>query len=106
MSDDVQKFKNALVDFTAMVCAAIFVVVWNGYVLSRLWRWLVAPIFHAHILTVFQAIAVCFVIRYLTPESYTKDEYKDELGWKWWFAKNILLGLLFLAMGALLSNWI
>lgn len=46
----------------------------DGFVLSKLWAWLIVPVFGVPELSIFSAIALAVVVGYLFPRSATKSE--------------------------------
>lgn len=49
--------------------------IWRGFVLSKLWLWLIAPTFGAPLLGIAQSIGLTLVVSFLTHQT---DTYEDK----------------------------
>lgn len=54
---------------------------WSGYVLSILWGWFMVPVFHLPVLSIPTAIGIALVIGYLTKQSTSDLEKKEDHKW-------------------------
>jgi len=75
-------FLGGVVAFVAIIA---FRSVWSGYVLSVLWGWFIAPMFHLPQLSVVAAIGLMVIVSYLTwhvdmDKPPTKDSWGDKFG--------------------------
>ena len=58
-------------------------IIWQGYVLSILWDWFIAPDFHITALGLAEAIGLTLIINYLTKSVDTDKKYElSDLGRK------------------------
>ena len=54
-------------------------LIWGGYVLTKIWNWLIATQFNIFEITLVQAISIDFLITFLTYSVKAKEEYEDNL---------------------------
>jgi hypothetical protein len=66
-----------------MLCA--FCAIFNGWVLSLLWQWIVTPTFGMKAITVAQAVGLFFVINYVK-NNIDINKKKEEDPMTFWFA--------------------
>ena len=59
--------------------------VWYGFVLSRLWAWLIVPIFHVRGLSIAQSTALGIVVTFLTQGEYNGNGPIHLQTFKNWF---------------------
>jgi hypothetical protein len=72
----------AIVVGFGLIAAMSFVVsVWQGYVLSVVWGWLVVPIFHLEPITILGAITLTLIVGFLTKQHIhcAKDPDSNQL---------------------------
>ena len=88
---------------TTVLVTAVLSTLWNGYVLSVLWRWFVVPPFGAPALSIGYAIGIALVVGHLTqPHEPPKTDEKE---WKELFAKSVASAAVKPAI-ALFVGWI
>lgn len=76
MSETKRTLAGCLATFIALPFASVF----NGYVLSVLWRWFIVPVFHLPVLSIVQAIGISMVVTmftYQAPEDVKGREWTD-----------------------------
>jgi hypothetical protein len=86
-----------------LIVVSILSTLWNGYVLSALWRWFIVPAFSAPALSLGFAIGVALVVNYLT--NHTKIDAESDKSWGKLLLDGALLGAIKPAL-ALLFGWI
>lgn len=73
MADDNNRVLTCLGLFVAHLVLGTAASIWNGYVLTWLWAWFVAPVFSLPVLTLIQAVGLAAVVAFLV---------KKRPGWK------------------------
>lgn len=89
--------RDAMLKFLGL-CIAPFVAIWDGYVLTVLWRWFVVPTFHAPALSIPAAIGIALIVVMLTHRT-RKPEDDPEYGL-------VLLYGIFVPAVALFWGWV
>lgn len=75
--------KSLMVAFFSLATVVASVVVaglFNGLVLSVLWRWFAAPVFHLANITIFQAWGLMVLLQYLNTKPGTTSQVVDSDG--------------------------
>jgi hypothetical protein len=80
--------------FMTAIILMILQLVIKGFVILKLWGWIVVPLFGAPILTYIQAVALVFVLQYLQLKFDSKAEPD-----KFW--ENVLANFIFVIIAAL-----
>jgi multisubunit Na+/H+ antiporter MnhB subunit len=95
-------YMKALGYLFVIVVISPLLMIWNGYVLSVLWRWFMVPTFHLPTLSIPVAIGIAMVISYLTHQ-YDPYESPDSASER--MLKSAVVGLCKPGF-ALLFGWI
>lgn len=59
-----------------VIVLVVLGTIFNGYALSILWAWFIAPTFHLPELSVTQAIGIAIVVNYLTHRGIDAEKEK------------------------------
>jgi hypothetical protein len=79
---------------------------WSGFVISKLWLWLLVPIFHISPLTVPQAMALGMVVAFLAKPNLSDLKKKDDYKWYAEFIYPFVNGGLVLLVASILRHFV
>lgn len=80
MTSDSEKVLSCLGLLAGLVGVIIVASILNGWAISVLWLWFVAPLFGLPVLTIPQAIGLSLVIGMFTSRYRDQDDAKDKTG--------------------------
>jgi len=89
-----------VISSTAILLVLVSLI--DGWIFVRLWRWFILPTFQLPALTIWPAVGICIVVRYLTRGRGPVD--KDEPVWKT-IVNSVAYSVMVFLLGALI-HWL
>jgi len=96
---------ESLLEIFGTITVFALMVVWQGFVLSLLWKWLIVPVFQTPTLGLAGAIGITLIVNHLTKSVDTDEEFNiSDLSDK--ILTTITMPLIALGMGWLVQFFI
>jgi len=102
---------DRFIQFFASIINFVIVFIVHGFVLMKLWTWLIVPIFKIQAINFPEAIAIFIIVRYLQKTKNKSIFFEDNEVEQFELVMNnivntILSGLLFIALGWIIKQFI
>lgn len=103
-----EAYKFGLIGCVMVLIIPLIYIAWliNGFVLYKIWQWLVVPIFEVEQISIIGAMTIGLVVSFLNNPYHAPNNEKSPSKFLWYLIAAVSRPWCFLLMGYILSFWV